>query len=345
MIAIALLSLFGGLLLVEALGDDGATDSPEESDADSEAVVSRQPDSALDLSLTTGNGDDILRTGSGNDDLTTGGGEDWLDGGHGDDTLDGGDGNDYLDAGHGDDVLNAGAGNDTVYGDDGSNLVTLGPGDDSYLNRDSDDVIYAGDGDDTITTRAGAHVVRAGDGNDVWTETAEGWETWELYENPRFERVTDSIYGGSGDDTLMSSYGENRLYGEEGDDYLDAIDSYFVFLQNDTLEGGAGQDTLAGNNGDILSGGEGVDTFVTRLEFNGEEEYRGTVSVTDFDPDTEVLWVYSDLDPDATRDDIRIDRSGADAMIWIGNSSAVLIQGVLPSELNETNLRIGAPPE
>lgn len=60
--------------------------------------------SAGRVTLSGGDGDDILRAGPGNDRL---------DGGAGDDTLDGGGGNDTLIGGTGDDVLRGGSGNDT----------------------------------------------------------------------------------------------------------------------------------------------------------------------------------------------------------------------------------------
>ncbi len=58
----------------------------------------------------------------------------------------------------------------------------------------------------------------------------------------------DSVEGGPGDDTLNGDAGGDTLSGGEGDD---------------RLNGGAGQDTLYGNNGnDILRGGDGEDRLV-----------------------------------------------------------------------------------
>ncbi|MHC5732251.1 MAG: alkaline phosphatase family protein, partial [Nostoc sp.] len=70
------------------------------------------------------------------------------------------------------------------------------------------------------------------------------------------EGSRQSLFGGSGNDTLSSSGSNNRLNGGSGDDKL-------FSNVNDSLFGGAGDDVLfAGQQGgDRLSGGTGVDQF------------------------------------------------------------------------------------
>ncbi|MCK4860768.1 MAG: hypothetical protein KAS85_02490, partial [Rhodobacteraceae bacterium] len=73
----------------------------------------------FDLTLEGTNGDDILRTGTGND---------WLTGGLGDDTIYAGGNNDELYGGTGDDLLYGEDGDDTLIGGTGSDLLDGGDG-------------------------------------------------------------------------------------------------------------------------------------------------------------------------------------------------------------------------
>ncbi len=65
------------------------------------------------------------------------------------------------------------------------------------------------------------------------------------------------MFGGTGDDTLLSGGGDDFLSGDEGADTLDSGSG------NDTLLGGSGNDKLLGGDGDdTLSGGDGDDEFI-----------------------------------------------------------------------------------
>jgi Ca2+-binding RTX toxin-like protein len=76
------------------------------------------------------------------------------------------------------------------------------------------------------------------------------------------------IWGGTGNDTISGGVNVNRLYGEEGDDYIkvfwNAPDSQlFGGAGNDTLEAGAGGNYLDGGTGiDYMYGGKGGDVFI-----------------------------------------------------------------------------------
>lgn len=79
-------------------------------------------------------------------------------------------------------------------------------------------------------------------------------------------RLTGTIFGGTGNDTLRGGIDNDRFDGEDGHDKL------YGGKGNDTLNGGAGDDILAGGDGmdtlygglgkDTLTGGTGKDTFV-----------------------------------------------------------------------------------
>jgi Ca2+-binding RTX toxin-like protein len=68
-------------------------------------------------------------------------------------------------------------------------------------------------------------------------------------------RIEDAI-GGSGNDSITGSSGDNHLWGRAGNDAMAGG------LGHDILEGEAGNDTLTGGGGDTLIGGTGNDTYV-----------------------------------------------------------------------------------
>ena len=107
-----------------------------------------------------------------------------------------------------------------------------------YIKGSSID-FYGGDLDDTVTVMSGAN-------NAV-------------------------VYGGKGNDTLVSEYYYSKLYGEDGDDILIQKTGYYNYLS-----GGNGNDTfqISGGTQSILDGGEGNDNFtvsssVSDIAING----------------------------------------------------------------------------
>ena len=67
----------------------------------------------------------------------------------------------------------------------------------------------------------------------------------------------DRLYGDAGDDTLTAGSGDDRLYGSYGNDIMEGGDGH------DRLYGSYGNDILDGGLGDdILDGGSGKDTLV-----------------------------------------------------------------------------------
>jgi Ca2+-binding RTX toxin-like protein len=109
-------------------------------------------------------------------------------------------GDDFLCGNRGDDTLVAGAGDDTVLGG-------LGP--DSLLAKNGDDVVMGQGGADLIHSDEGQDRMSGGPGND-------------LVGNP----------------TTFSDFDRDRLYGDDGDDTLRALDG-----TPDVLHGGPGVDT------------------------------------------------------------------------------------------------------
>ncbi|MDF5736747.1 MULTISPECIES: phytase [unclassified Nostoc] len=169
-----------------------------------------------------------------------------------------GDGADFIEAtknntilaGNGDDTVLVGS-DSSVSGNDGNDQIFIGQNGPAQ-NTSAD----GGNGDDVIT------VVEASASNNLFG--AAGDDTLTVIEGSR-----QSLFGGSGNDTLSSGGSNNRLYGGSGDDKL-------FSNVNDSLFGGDGDDLLfAGQGGDNrLSGGAGDDQ-VTLVEANGNNNLFG----------------------------------------------------------------------
>ncbi|MEH2416485.1 phytase [Nostoc sp.] len=140
-------------------------------------------------------------------------------------------------AGNGDDTVLVGS-DSSVSGNNGNDQIFIGQNGPAQ-NTSAD----GGNGDDVIT------VVEASASNNLFG--AAGDDTLTVIEGSR-----QSLFGGSGNDTLSSGGSNNRLYGGSGDDKL-------FSNVNDSLFGGDGDDLLfAGQQGsDRLSGGAGADQF------------------------------------------------------------------------------------
>jgi Ca2+-binding RTX toxin-like protein len=194
-------------------------------------------------------GDDRIDGGDGNDLIFAGAGDDQVQAGDGRDVVFGGDGNDTIDGGDDRDVLSGQAGNDIIDGGDGRNRILGGSGDDLLIGGAENDAIYGGIGDD---------VLRGGDGND------------RLSGNDG----DDQLYGEAGNDRLRGDQGSDELDGGDGNDYLYGASGDDLILAgpgndlgrggfgNDRLEGGPGNDRLRGDHGDdALFGGPGKDSL------------------------------------------------------------------------------------
>lgn len=113
-------------------------------------------------SLSGGNGNDTINGGAGADYIAGGNGNDTLSGEAGADRIDGGAGNDTIDGGAGGDLLVTGAGNDTVHGGAGDDFITLGV---ASIDESTTIGAVVGDsaGNDTVVFEATA----AANGNDT----------------------------------------------------------------------------------------------------------------------------------------------------------------------------------
>ncbi|HEX8122395.1 MAG TPA: calcium-binding protein [Solirubrobacteraceae bacterium] len=196
--------------------------------------------------VRTGQGDDTITGGGGNEQFFTGDGEDLINAGAGDDFIDGQGGADTVSGG------SNGAGGDTVTYESRAASVRVTPdgiaandGEANELDNLAGDVenIFGGFNSDSITGNASANTLNGGPGDD----TLEG-----LGGN-------DTLFGGFGQDVLDGGANNDTLTGNAGDDTLDGG------ADGDTLNGTGGADLLDGSGGvDTLNGGDGPDTLLSR---------------------------------------------------------------------------------
>ena len=217
------------------------------------------------VTLIVGNG-----AGDGNDSITIDPGVTAavsLQAGNGDDTLQGGSGPTTLVGGSGNDLLEAGSGNTTIYGGKGSSTLLGGTGNDvmyasnaSFTNYGGSVYIQGGSGNNTLYGSGGYDTLIGGSGGSViygegGHDLIYGGISATGGNNPA---DGDLIYGDSpnqtmgGNDTIFSGDGPDTIYGGSGGNSITALGG------NDLIYGGAGSNTIQGGSGnDTIYGGSG----------------------------------------------------------------------------------------
>jgi Ca2+-binding RTX toxin-like protein len=120
-----------------------------------------------DVEFLGSQGDDLVRTGTGNDTITGNDGDDDIDAEAGDDSIEGGQGDDTLDGNAGADTLLGGEGDDLMRGAGGADLIEGGDGDDTIFGGNNADELSGGDGDDEIRGGGGADTIEGGSGENL----------------------------------------------------------------------------------------------------------------------------------------------------------------------------------
>jgi Ca2+-binding RTX toxin-like protein len=195
----------------------------------------------------------------------------YLAGGYGDDYIDGRGGNDRIDGRSGETATDGTASdNDTVIGGAGNDVISDdGRNDAPY---DSADTMMGGAGDDILYVGRGANSIDGGDGTD-WLRQGDNTSLalWQVdltahtaISMGATSSVTaiENIYSGQGDDTLRGDDGPNHIIGSHGADQL------YGEGGNDTLQ--AGPEGVAPDAGDQADGGDGTDTCVAVTTVNCE---------------------------------------------------------------------------
>ena len=181
-------------------------------------------------------GDDLIKGGLGADSVKGGGGADETYGGEGNDTAGGGPGND---------TFYGGAGKERVSGAEGEDVIHGGEGDDIDLDGDQQiDKIYGEEGNDLeVDGDAGNDLLYGGPGDDGGV--------------PNSENLQHHGLRGEG--------GENRVYGEDGADTIDAQTTVDLGGAKEKIYGGDQDDTITAADGlvDEIDCGPGLDTVVS----------------------------------------------------------------------------------
>jgi phosphodiesterase/alkaline phosphatase D-like protein/predicted AlkP superfamily pyrophosphatase or phosphodiesterase len=189
--------------------------------------------------------------------------------------------------------------------------VAGGAGDDTSIVPTFKQVVFTDGGNDLVdgsVSKGSDNRVYGGEGND------------ELYAGLR-----DRLFGETGDDILDATAGKggNRLYGGAGNDTLFAG-------TNDFLSGGDGDDKLfGGKGGNTLFGGAGADKFY--LTSGGLPATANTVGDFEVGIDKLLLLGVSGV---ADFSNVTLTQKGADTLVAAGGKDLALLTGIQSSTLN-----------
>ncbi|WP_346352891.1 calcium-binding protein [Azotosporobacter soli] len=127
-------------------------------------------------------------------------------------------------------------------GNDANEILNGTLTDDYIVGGGGNDTISGGAGNDALGGDAGDDKIYGGDGNDaIWDDSG-----------------SNEMHGGAGNDKITADNGvaDNLLYGEDGDDTLQAW-----AVGNTVLDGGAGNDKLFLSGNGTMKGGAGNDSY------------------------------------------------------------------------------------
>jgi Ca2+-binding RTX toxin-like protein len=177
--------------------------------------------------IITGNNDDDISTGLGQDFIISGGGDDTVNSGADSDMVLAGDGNDTIIGENGQDFLFGGKDNDKIYGDEGN------------------DWIFGGEGDDFIEGGLGADKLVGGVGNDVFNYKSAVESTGSFFDIIfGFQQGSDLIdlseldfdgISGFSDITVDNQGGTTTIAGNNTDFFVqlkggfDLVEADFIF--------------------------------------------------------------------------------------------------------------------
>jgi Ca2+-binding RTX toxin-like protein len=228
--------------------------------------------------------------------------------------VDGGAGNDIINGGSDEDMILGAAGNDKLYGHGGDDQLYGGAGHDSLSGGAGDgDILVGGFGTDNISGGPGANdFAYYGDRTRAVVADLDGarGDDGQRGEKDTLGADVESLWGGSGNDTLGGGAAANVIVGDAGNDTIrgaKGIDTLVGLAGNDKLFGDAGHDTLIGEdakNGapsgnpsatDALDGGADIDlclAFAAATTVNCEEPSdpsRARVSAATSEPVTSAV--------------------------------------------------------
>jgi Ca2+-binding RTX toxin-like protein len=204
----------------------------------------------------------------------------------------GGFGNDTIKGGPEDDLIEAGPGSDHLYGGDGADGLVGGlPGPTFLYGEGSGDLLAAGGGcaggaivggpgrDDASFAETQAHpglLIISFPKNAAWVTTVKGCDTVRLDDSNEDMEGSfdwDILIGDAGPNAMLGQPGEDRYYGNGGDDIIDARDGVRDF----SIQCGKGEPPKK-----IVTRGKGGRTTTRETKGTGVPE--GRAITDDFDP-------------------------------------------------------------
>lgn len=219
-------------------------------------TINFQAGVTVDGNVNGGAGNDVIRTGAGDDKVFGGTGNDTILGRAGNDEIEGQSGIDTLKGQAGNDTIRGGSEGDSITGGTGNDDIFGGAGIDNILGNSGNDTIDGGDGGDIISGGSGDDEIDGGDGNDQ-IQGLGGADTI----NAGFGN--DTIFGGGQNDLIYGDFGTNMIYGDGGNDVLyggSGVDTIYGGVANDFIYGFGGGDFIYGESGiDEIHGGLGSD--------------------------------------------------------------------------------------
>ncbi|HEV8291824.1 MAG TPA: calcium-binding protein [Tepidisphaeraceae bacterium] len=160
------------------------------------------------ITIKSGEGDDVIHGGSGREIIFAAGGADQIFGGGGSDQIFGGDGNDTIDGG---------ASNDYLYGDGGDDVITGGPGGDVLAGDSEDTLMFSGQPPFNVI---GNDHLDGGDGND-WLLGGARVETDPTSQNLFLtSNGQDTFTGGAGADVIDKGGNDDTITDLASEDYV-----------------------------------------------------------------------------------------------------------------------------
>lgn len=192
-----------------------------------------------------GDGNDILKAGSGNSTLRGDAGNDWLFGGLRGDLIEGGEGDDHLFGGEGDDLLFGQAGDDRIDGGRGNDIAIGGDGDDRIDGEQGLDLIFGGLGADDLRGGQDDDLLIGGTtsyDDDVESLVAlrNAWTSGASYSD-RTTAIRSGVLTSSGSLAFLSQDGADRtVYDDDEEDRLkgqSGQDWFFAELATDRILG------------------------------------------------------------------------------------------------------------
>jgi Ca2+-binding RTX toxin-like protein len=155
----------------------------------------------------------------------------------------------------GDDTVFAGLGDDTVFAGLGDDLVFGGVGDDDLRGNEGNDTLFGGEGADTVFGQQGDDFIDTS--SPLQRPDIDYPGLYPADTDPEDDR--DLVYGGLGNDTIITGDDADTIFGDGGNDSINAgVDADLVYggAGNDTIIGSEGADTIFGEAGnDLIYGG------------------------------------------------------------------------------------------